>query len=201
MVFLPAQDGLKKRHARGDAVTGELLQVIPAKRKTQFVQFLQPFLSLFFLLLMDAFQPILQSPAAGVDEKSEKVKVKAVVECIQLEAGEEFHIKFHGKMQAFLNITHGVVVSESNGPQAFVPGHLEDLSRGMLSIRGGVGVNMQVDHRMILLKKGENYNSQGVFVLQILTPNKSTSGIEVEFGLTMSSFRPNFLLLYYPAAC
>jgi hypothetical protein len=70
-------------------------------------------------------------------------------------------------MQAFLNIPHGVVVSESNGPQAFVPGHLEDLSRGMLSIRGGVGVNMQVDHRMILLKKGGNYNSQVVSVLQI----------------------------------
>jgi hypothetical protein len=131
----------------------------------------------------------------------------------------------------------------------------------MLSIRGGVGVDMQVNHRMILIKKVENYNSQVVFVLQIPTlnsvvakifseisfsplhlkgnngffeghrtsplvsfapppsppprrgegrvgvmflmcfcnvsVNKSTSGIEAEFGLTMSSFWPNFLLLYY----
>jgi ATP-dependent RNA circularization protein (DNA/RNA ligase family) len=119
---------------------------------------------------MDAFQPIVQSLAAGVDEKSEQVKVKPIVERVQLEAGEEFHFKFAGEMQAFLDITHGVMVSESNGPQAFVPGHLENFSRGMLSIRGGVGVNMQVNHKMILLEKGENYNSRVVSVPQSSAP-------------------------------
>jgi hypothetical protein len=45
------------------------------------------------------------------------------------------------------------MVSKGDRPQALVPGHLEDFPWRMLSIRGSVGVNMQVNHRMLQIEK------------------------------------------------
>jgi hypothetical protein len=131
------------------------------------------------LLPANPIQPILQRRAARLDEKSEKVKVEAVMERVQLQTGDEFYGKFPGNTKSFLHIVHGVVVREGDGPKAFVAGHLEDLPGRMLSIRGSVGVNVQVNHRMILVENTEKiyFNPHplpspagkvGIFFLQIL---------------------------------
>ena len=74
------------------------------------------------------------------------------MESVQLQAGDEFHGKLPGNTESFLHIVHGIVVREGDCPKAFVAGHLEDLPGRMLPIRGSVGVNVQVNHTMILVE-------------------------------------------------
>ena len=126
-----------------------------------------------------------QRRALGVDEESKQVKVKAVMESVQFQTGEKFYAIFTRKAHPFQDIAHRVMVSEGNGPQTFVPGHLEDFPGRMLSIRGSVGVNVQVNHRMVLLEKRKNYNHLFVFIVQILTHKspRSIPAFRGEFGV------------------
>jgi hypothetical protein len=107
---------------------------------------------------MNLFQPIHQRGAARIDEKSKQVKVEAVMEGVQLQAGDKFYGKLPRDTESFLHIVHGIVVREGNCPKASFAGHLEDLPGRMLPIRGSAGVNVQVNHRMILVEnRGKIY--------------------------------------------
>ena len=103
---------------------------------------------------MDAFQPILQMRIPGVDEIGEKMEVEAVVKGVPFQTGNEFQAEFFGQLKTLGNRVDGIMVRKGDSPQPFFPGHLEDLPGGVLPVRGSVRMNMEIDHRLILSKKG-----------------------------------------------
>jgi hypothetical protein len=154
LVLLAVQDGFQEGHARGDSAIGALLQVIFSEEKPQLIQFLQPFLRLFYLFLTDFSQPDLQLWTQRIDKISEKMEVETLLEGIQFDTGKEFQDELRSQEEPLFHVIHRVVVGKSNGPEAFLPGHLKNLPGGMLAVRRSVGVDVQVNHRLILIRKG-----------------------------------------------